>query len=234
MQRARKPQKRAPKEGSKSMLEEKKTTWSMQRSVVPLYPVSKRISLAYYEFALSVTTGVGTAGNYVFSANGCYDPNITGTGHQPMGFDQMMTLYDQYTVVGAKITVNFCSTTTVTCGAVYVNPLNVPETNIAKIVENGLVGAVHIDSGSTTGGTGQRVASVTKALNMAKYFGRPNIESIVNDPELHGTAAANPTEQVYFVVSAWDFILGGSATVYFDALLEFDVIFTEPRKLDPS
>lgn len=45
----------------------------------------------------------GVAGVYVFSANGLYDPNVTGSGHQPMGFDQMSTFYNHYEVIGAKI-----------------------------------------------------------------------------------------------------------------------------------
>jgi len=45
----------------------------------------------------------GTPSNWIFSANGLYDPDITGTGHQPMGFDQMMAFYNHYEVIGAKI-----------------------------------------------------------------------------------------------------------------------------------
>ena len=37
----------------------------------------------------------------------CADPNHTGVGHQPLYFDQLMTIYNHYIVIGAKITVKF-------------------------------------------------------------------------------------------------------------------------------
>ena len=40
---------------------------------------------------------------HVFSANGLYDPDITGVGHQPRGFDQLMSLYAQYTVTKCQM-----------------------------------------------------------------------------------------------------------------------------------
>ena len=42
-----------------------------------------------------------------FVANGAFDPNLTGVGHQPRGFDQFMAGYETFTVTGSKISVNF-------------------------------------------------------------------------------------------------------------------------------
>lgn len=39
----------------------------------------------------------------VFYANGLYDPDITGTGHQPQGYDQWGDLYRTATVLKSKI-----------------------------------------------------------------------------------------------------------------------------------
>lgn len=204
--------------------------WTSLTASVPLFPVMKRVTLKYYEFSQSVTAGIGTATTRFFSCNGIYDPDITGTGHQPMGFDQMMLLYDQYTVINARVTATFCGGGSPSCGGIYLNPDTTAITDIQKLVENGLVDVKHVDAG----GNGPRIAPVTKSVNMAKYFGRPNDRSIVNDAELHGTAAANPVEQVYFGIAAWDFIAATAAQVYYDLVIEYDTIFTEPRKLAPS
>lgn len=49
--------------------------------------------LRYHE-TFTINPGVGgTPGVYVFRANSCFDPNLTGVGHQPRGFDQLMALY---------------------------------------------------------------------------------------------------------------------------------------------
>lgn len=42
-----------------------------------------------------------------FRGNGCYDPYVTGSGHQPRGFDQFMEAYDKFTVVGSRCTAQF-------------------------------------------------------------------------------------------------------------------------------
>lgn len=49
--------------------------------------------LRYHE-TFSVNPGIGgIPGIYVFRSNSCYDPNFTGTGHQPRGYDQIMAMY---------------------------------------------------------------------------------------------------------------------------------------------
>lgn len=40
-----------------------------------------------------------------FRLNSMYDPNLTSTGHQPMGFDQLKVLYNRYRVEKATIRV---------------------------------------------------------------------------------------------------------------------------------
>lgn len=106
---------------------------------VPLFPASVRKKLMYYEsgFTLAGTSGVIT--QYVFTANGMYDPNITGTGHQPMGFDTMMLYYEQYTVLRSSVTLRFAGNGT--------QPVNVsvclaPDTTtlaLPELMENGLI-----------------------------------------------------------------------------------------------
>jgi len=46
-----------------------------------------------------------TSNVYQFSANGCYDPDITSTGHQPMFFDNYAALFKRYTVHKSSISV---------------------------------------------------------------------------------------------------------------------------------
>lgn len=39
---------------------------------------------------------------YQFNLNSLYDPDATGTGHQPYGFDQLATMYGRYRVYAVK------------------------------------------------------------------------------------------------------------------------------------
>ena len=63
--------------------------------------------LRYHE---SFSLNPGTAGVpsfYTFRANSCYDPNYTGTGHQPRGYDQIMSMYQYLAVREVQIEVWF-------------------------------------------------------------------------------------------------------------------------------
>jgi len=47
------------------------------------------------------STGFASAGGdytYIFRLNSLFDPDYTGGGHQPMGHDELATLYDNYQV----------------------------------------------------------------------------------------------------------------------------------------
>lgn len=50
----------------------------------------------------------GGVTDVVYRANDVFNPN-GGAGGQPLGFDQYATLYSAFRVVGAKITVDYCS-----------------------------------------------------------------------------------------------------------------------------
>lgn len=47
-----------------------------------------------------------------YSVNGCFDPDLTGIGHQPRMFDQYMSFYLKYEVLASRIKVKFFAPTT--------------------------------------------------------------------------------------------------------------------------
>ena len=62
-------------------------------------------------YADQYTIGTLAAGSYSAQSmrgNGVYDPDLTGTGHQPRGFDQMAALYGYYAVKSSTCRVRFC------------------------------------------------------------------------------------------------------------------------------
>lgn len=72
---------------------------------------------------------LGSTGSNVwqFSANGCYDPDTTGLGHQPMYFDNYSAVYNQYRVLKSEITVTVVNTAVNT--AVYNGTTTVAQPN---------------------------------------------------------------------------------------------------------
>jgi len=70
---------------------------------VSLVPDQMRVVLKYNQVITMVNVaGIGT---HVFRLNSLFDPDLTGTGHQPLGFDQWATLYGEYQVMGSRIKV---------------------------------------------------------------------------------------------------------------------------------
>jgi len=140
----------------------------------------------------TVNPSIGVAGYYVFSANGMFDPNITGTGHQPMGFDQMCTFYNHYEVIGARIRFtphpsqegagfNF---------GVRLDDNGNQTTDITGVMEEPNVMVKH-----WPGPYLQPVGGFEAycSFSQKKFFGDK-----AGDRETWGDAAANPTDQAYF------------------------------------
>jgi len=70
------------------------------RSILPNRMATKLI----FSETFDATQGAGTTWNYLYSLTGMNDPNITGgSTHQPMGFDQLAFLYNNYVVTGCKM-----------------------------------------------------------------------------------------------------------------------------------
>lgn len=54
---------------------------------------------------LTLNSGNGYANYCVFSGNSLYDPDVTGAGGQPVGFDEYGALYSRYNAYASKISV---------------------------------------------------------------------------------------------------------------------------------
>lgn len=197
----------------------------------PLLPAFVKVpKMLYYEPILSQTiANTNAVTSYFFTANGLYDPNITGSGHQPMGFDQMMLLYEQYCVTHSSIEVRFYPSTPSDFG-ISLSPDAVTLTSSSGLVENGLI--TYSSCADFTSGVGIKFPSLTLDCDVKGYFGQRTDREMINKTEQTGTASANPSEQVYFAISSWYGISGNasSGTLKFECLLSYDAIFFEPRK----
>lgn len=74
--------------------------------VVPRGPVAQRtiVRLKYCDDKQSD----GTTLDYLWNLNSLYDPDRSGTGHQPYGFDTYATLYNRYRVFAVEAIVRTC------------------------------------------------------------------------------------------------------------------------------
>ncbi len=164
----------------------------------------------------------GAPANHVFSANGCFDPDITGVGHQPLGFDQYMALYDHYKVLSSVITVDFLPATTAAlnnqmfCGVILVDDVT-PNGSLQNIIENNAAYA------TVTSGAGAKATRVKNKFDIATYFKSRAKGANV----LIGSSTANPTEGAFFHVWAAPCSSGDAALLCVGVKIEYIVQFSE-------
>lgn len=65
--------------------------------------------LKYTDY-FAVTGSTGSTGTQQYNLNSIYDPDLTGTGHQPYGRDTLATLYSQYRVMSCSYKFRFAGT----------------------------------------------------------------------------------------------------------------------------
>ncbi len=143
--------------------------------------------------------GAGTILDHVFSANGMFDPDITGVGHQPIGFDQWMgTFFNHYIVVGSKIHVRaYSKTTDVATGTTMCGiQLNDESASLAGDFATVLMERPQTRYTILTNSQGSKsTVVIKKGFSAKKFFHRTDI---IGDSVLRGTTTSNPSEQAYF------------------------------------
>lgn len=197
------------------------------RAIVPVsnapFPKIRFAKLVYYEEVQLNPTAGGIAYN-VFRTNSLYDPNSTGTGHQPMGFDQLMALYNHYEVYGSKITARFIpSGNQYYCG-VYLDDDGSATTNITELLEQrGSRSRILSNSAS-------RPTVVTQRYSQTKTFGK----TVRGDDTQKGNSAASPSEMSYFMVYAASVGSTDPGAVTVLVRIEFFAKFSELKTLTQS
>jgi len=202
------------------------TPWSYNR--LNVFNLRYKAHLRYHTDVDMGVQGSSPVG-YVFSANGLYDPDITSTGHQPMGFDQLMVFFQHYCVLSSRINVEFRNYISSTGQAVEC-ALAIQRSTTVLSVWDRLIEAGNCTTSVLTSipnGGGPQPSRFASKVRIADFQSVPNI---MNDDTLRGTAASNPATQVYFVVYTRLPDAGGPSTehVFMSVVIDFDAVFTEP------
>lgn len=194
------------------------------RSLMP-FPRTRRAKLKYYHAGF-INPGANELGKYEFRANSVYDPDLTGGGHQPRGFDELMAHYDHFMVKGLTATVTFDNDNGKAC----------------------IGGLCLRDTSSTTNFTTvqdlmeysykkSRILGHGGASNCVKTFSiacNPNQWAHVNRENQRGGASVNPAEDVILAVVGTTLDGSDGPAIRFYLTLTYDVLFIEPKALPGS
>lgn len=202
----------------------------INKGISPI-PDSYRTKLRYCT-SVVIDPVVSSIGSHVFRANSLYDPDLTGAGHQPLGFDNLMALYDHYVVLGAKITCTFIApTTSVTTTAsnvgICLDDDATPYTSLESIREQGRVSYKTMTVSGSSNPT-----KISKYYSAKKFHG---VSNVLDNDHLRGDSASNPDELCFFQVfvepvnSSYDI-----SAVNVQVQIDYIAQFTEPKQLAQS
>lgn len=197
-------------------------------------PLRKLVKMRYCDKVSVDAAASGDVAHYYFRSNSIFDPDYTGTGHQPFGHDQWALLYNHYVVLGAKITVKFTNTANGVGDALIVGIMNrshydTSTTNLTQITEQNKV-----RYRTMTPWTGSS-RSMTCKFSTKKFFNVVNVKD--NLARLGATFGANPTELAYFDIfcgSADASNLDNPAAVNLFVIVDYIVALSEPKNLAQS
>lgn len=74
-------------------------------SLKSLGPVPARF-ITKHKYSTTMVLSSGNSYSWLFNLNSLYDPDRTGVGHQPYGYDQFATLYNRYRVIKCSYTIS--------------------------------------------------------------------------------------------------------------------------------
>lgn len=189
------------------------------------------VKMKYADRQIAIDPSAGLAGTHLFSANGMYDPDVAIGGHQCRGFDELMAMYDHFTVISSKVTATFTlqnSAAAIRNNAILWIALKDSSTTFTDpndYIEGRNVTFKHF--GSTTASS-SNVVSLSKTFSCKKFLG---ISHPLSSSVVRGSAAGNPTEGAYYHIGvACQDPLIDSAPFNVTVYIEYVAVLTEPRQ----
>lgn len=95
-------QSKKPRRGRRSRGDAGNTPFTLR-----VAPTSSAVYRFVYTEAVSLSSAASQGAHHTFSLNNLYDPNISGTGYQPIGFDQMSQFWLNYRVMQVRVCADF-------------------------------------------------------------------------------------------------------------------------------
>lgn len=196
---------------------------------VPTGLPTQRLCKLVYVNNTESTSNLGSINFIKYRANSIFDPDYSGVGHQPFGYDQWSILYNHYVVLGSKITVKVINsipngTSPSYMGCYLSDDTSIPYTEAYQLMEAGK-GTYRLNNPGNN-----RPITFGSRFSAKKYF---NVVDVKDNSRLGASVVADPLEGAIYNV--WFQTGNGStSTIYLSIRLEFIVSFSEPRDVNTS
>lgn len=200
-------------------------------SIAGPFPRSKSVKLVYTSEQISLSNSIGgvVGATRNFCLNGLFDPDLTGVGHQPMGFDQWAAFYNLYKVYKVDVKIR-----PLTIGNTASNSFLAAQVNASQ-------DATPL-AGATYGACCERRNCATRMLSglmnddvVYRSFWINEIEghNIVDD-NYGASTGGNPGNQTILKVGAGNVSATDTGDINVLVELVYHVVFYNPRTLQQS
>ncbi len=198
--------------------------------LAPNRPLPQRFPVRLrYRSSNTITCVSGAPGTWAFGLNSLFDPDVTFTGHQPLLFDQIASLYNNYVVYNARIAFTVIPVGSETAPSVAV--LYGSNTNTAASFTldeaREQKGAVEVPLG------GDRApVSLSKTFSIRDLMGKSR-DYVLDDTTYSAAVTAAPGDIAYaiFEIGTRD---GASRTYYVEAVVDYDCSFSQVKQQSAS
>lgn len=194
-------------------------------------PDSVTVPLTYFSYD-SYTAAY--AGQHLYSLNSVFDPDITGTGTQPVGFDQWSAFYNRYRVDKVRVEVDYSNLSTISATDVLL---------IANNDNGSLTGQAAFQSATcapfasdqllSIAGSGKDSCRIVRTFDVAKVLGVDKVRHRSN-PDYSAVTTANPSENAYIHVVAQDVLYNNNITIRFKIKITYLTTFFDRNQLGQS
>jgi len=188
-----------------------------------------RIARLTYCDTFALDPGANVVAGKIFRANGLFDPDVSLGGHQPYGFDQLMSIYNRFIVLGSKITITAVPAQTTNAYMIAIKLSDVASLTTTtptllqeqpgyryKLFTNGQQPAI------------PRVISTYSARRM-------NRPGFMNNDQFLGTIGNDPNDQWFFHVLTCNPVPGiDNGAMTFNVRIDYIAKFLNPSELATS
>ena len=180
-----------------------------------------------YTYTVANLFDISSAFDHVLRLNDAFDPDATGFGDQPVGFDQWSAFYSRNKVLKCKATFEAAATGVNIAMAMYPKSTNTGPDNIREVISNPRSQWKVV---SFTG-PAQRIE---KTFDIRELFGLTPAQ--FGDDDYTGTSSSSPAQQYFLWIhgSVVGGTTGGSNNLQGYVKLEYTIQFFDRTDLDLS
>lgn len=198
--------------------------YNMTNVVRGLKPFASRY-ITKMKYSGAYTLQVLNNYSQIMNLNSLFDPDRTGIGHQPYGFDQLSGIYNRYRVISCRWAINaYSGTTPIRFACLPCNEIP-PINNVSEICENPRAQfKLQYPQGGTTTIKGRSYIPSLVGRTKAQYMA---------DDRYQATSGASPAELALLFITGQS-MADAATDINLTVTLEYTVEWFDPHPIDQS